>query len=550
MNSKKITPVNLFFLAAIIFFAAGYIIYPFISLIKEISGVTEKGSFEIISISIFNSVFLAAISVAGSCLIGLYFAYFFRFKKFPLKNFFLTLLLMPIAAPPLVGVVAFLFLLNENGLITKIILMLFNLQSAPFRFDGWTAMIIVHIYSFYPFFLLFASSAFQKMDVNLIDASHSLGASKSKTFFKIILPQLMPAITGASLIVFMASMASFSAPFIFGGTSRFLTTEIYSAKINGDVPLAALLSIILTVISLAFLILLRTYRRRNTFENRTRGTVKFISHQTQSKIGAAGICMLAVFVFLIILPVLALMFLSLIPEGSLMRNYFSETFSLVNYEKIFGDPQFFKPFSNSVIMSVIAVAITIVIGLSAAFLTERKKIKGGNLLEGFLSIPYGIPGTVIALSFILSFNSPTLFTAFVPIAGTFWIIPLAYAVRNLPVLTQSSIAGFSSIDPSLEEASASLGAGGSRTFRKIILPLAAPSILSGALLVFINSVGEFVSTILLYTFSTKTISVEIYSQLRLYNTGAAAAYGVILFLLVIIIVFISRKLSRFNPSAV
>ena len=86
-----------------------------------------------------------------------------------------------------------------------------------------------------------------------------------------------------------------------------------------------------------------------------------------------------------------------------------------------------------------------------------------------------------------------------------------------------------------------MGATGSRTFRKVILPLVFPSILSGAMLVFINSVGEFVSTILLYTFSTKTISVEIYSQLRLYNTGAAAAYGVILFLLVMLIVYASRK---------
>ena len=224
-----------------------------------------------------------------------------------------------------------------------------------------------------------------------------------------------------------------------------------------------------------------------------------------------------------------------------MRNYFTEPFTIDNYFKIFSDSQFFEPFSNSIKMGVIAVVITALIGVSAAFLITRKKLRGGNIVESLLSLPYGIPGTVIALSFIISFNTPTIFTAFTTLAGTFWILPLAYAVRNIPIITQSSISGFNTMDPSLEEASSTLGATGSRTFRKVILPLVSPSILAGALLVFINSVGEFVSTILLYTFSTKTVSVEIYSQLRLYNTGAAAAYGIILFTLVMLIVYISRK---------
>lgn len=546
MRSIKLTPVNIFLLLLILFFITGYILYPLMVLLKESLPVFETASglssfSGIVSGSIINSVILSVITVIGSCIPGVYLAYNFHYRKFPLKKFLYPFLLIPIATPPLVGVVSFLFLLNENGLITRIITAALNLQSAPFKFEGWTAIIIVHIYSFYPFFLLFSTSALQKIDANLIDASHSLGASGFRTFFRIILPQLMTAITGASLIVFMASMASFSAPFIFGGSTRFLTTEIYSAKINGDTSMASLLSVLLTVISLIFLLLLRYYRKRNTFTNSTKGTIRSYTSSSQKDSGITGTIASSVFIFIILLPIFALIFLSLIPEGSLMRNYFSESFTIDNYKKIFSDSQFFDPFSNSLKMGLIAVIITIIIGVSAAFLITRKKLKGGNIVESLLSLPYGIPGTVIALSFIICFNTPTLFTAFMPIAGTFWILPLAYSVRNLPVITQSSIAGFNSFDPSLEEASSTLGASGTRTFRKIILPLVIPSILSGSMLVFINSVGEFVSTILLYTFSTKTISVEIYSQLRLYNTGAAAAYGMILFLMVMLIVYISRK---------
>jgi iron(III) transport system permease protein len=546
INSKKLTPLNIIFLALVIFFIAGYIAYPLLTLVRQSFTVFETEAslnsfFDVSSKSIFNSVLLSVITVIGSGFIGVYLAYIFQYRNIPLKNFLFTLLLIPIATPPLVGVVAFLFLLNDNGLLIKIISHIFNLQSPPFKFDGWTAMITIHVYSFYPFFLLFVSSALKKIDTNLIDASYSLGASGKRTFAKVIFPLLIPSITGASLIVFMASMASFTAPFIFGGSTKFLTTEIYSSKINGDTSLASLLSILLTIISLGFLTLLRFYRKKSTYEYRTKGTVKTFSSQSQKSSGFFGSLSIILFVIIIMLPLIALLFLSLIPEGSLMRNYFTEPFTADNYKKILGDSQFFEPFSNSVKMSVIAVAITILIGLSAAFLISRKKLRGKNIIESLISLPYGIPGTVIALSFIICFNTPTLFTAFIPIVGTFWILPLAYSVRNLPIITQSSIAGFNAFDPSLEEASATLGALGSRTFRKIILPMIYPSVLSGAMLVFINSVGEFVSTILLYTFSTKTISVEIYSQLRLYNTGAAAAYGVILFLLVMLIVYVSRR---------
>jgi len=542
----KLSKTNIFLLALIIFFIAGYILFPLFSLVKDSLTVFAPDSqsdsfYNIAGSSILNSVLLSLITAAGSFIIGLYLAYIFHFKKLPFGNFLYSVLLIPIAAPPLVSTVAFLFLLNENGLLIKVIAMLTGIESIPFKFEGWTAIIIIHIYSFYPFFLLFIYSALKKIDFSIIEASYTLGASKIRTFLKIIFPQLIPSVTGASLIVFMASMASFTAPLIFGGSIRFLTTEIYSSKINGDSSVASMLSVILTLISLLFFLLLRYYRNKNSFETRTKGTVRSFTSGINNKSGLPINLAVFSFVSIILLPILALAFLSLIPEGSLMRNYFTEPLTIENYIKVFNDPKFFEPFFNSIKMAMVAVVMTIIIGVSATYLISRKKIKGSKLIESLLSLPYGIPGTVIALSFIISFNTPNLFSGFVPLTGTFIILPLAYAVRNLPVMTQSSLAGFNAFDPTLEEASSSLGASGFRTFRKIILPFILPSVLAGAMLVFINSVGEFVSTILLYTYSTKTISVEIYSQLRLYNTGAAAAYGIVLFAMVMIVVYLSRK---------
>ncbi|MBK6507607.1 MAG: iron ABC transporter permease [Ignavibacteria bacterium] len=541
---NKISVKSLILLLIPIFFAFGYIVYPLTTLFLQSAPAFTDSFGSLLSNSaqpIWNSIALSLITVAGSCVIGTVLAYMVYYYRFPMKKFISAILLVPIAAPPLVGVVSFLFLLGENGLLTKFIMAITGMQTVPFIFDGWTAVIVVHLYSFYPYFYLFASSALMKTDSNLIDASYSLGASKFRTVFKVIVPQLLPAIAGASLIVFMASMASFSAPFIYAGSSKFLTTEIYFAKINGDTAYSAALAVILTLMSLIFLLLLRAYRKKNAVSAKTKGSVRVETALSHEHSGFAGTLTLGVFSILILLPVAALVYLSLIPEGSLMRNFFAEPFTAENYTKVFNDPAFFEPFYNSIVMSVIAVALVLIVGVIASWLITKKKISGGGLLESILSIPYGVPGTVIAIAFILSFSLPSVFSFFTILAGTFWILPLAYAVRNVPLMTQSVMAGLSSIDPSLEEASSTLGASDSRTFAKITAPLVMPSVIHASMLVFIACVGEFVSTILLYTFSTKTISVEIYSQLRLYNTGAAAAYGVILFAVVMVVVFFSRR---------
>jgi iron(III) transport system permease protein len=170
-------------------------------------------------------------------------------------------------------------------------------------------------------------------------------------------------------------------------------------------------------------------------------------------------------------------------------------------------------------------------------------------LEIILSLPFGIPGTVIAVGLILSYNRPSLFSFQSILVGTFWIMPLAYAVRNLPLLYRSTTAGLDAVDPSLQEAAETLGSPAGRTFRKIILPLIMPSIVSGTLLVFINSVGEFVSSILLYSYSTKPLSVEILSQLRLFNIGGAAVYSTLLMILVLAVVGVSNRYFRSSFTA-
>ena len=115
--------------------------------------------------------------------------------------------------------------------------------------------------------------------------------------------------------------------------------------------------------------------------------------------------------------------------------------------------------------------------------------------------------------------------------GTVWLLPLAYLVRNLPISSRSILAGFRALDPSLDEAAASLGAGRWRTLWRVTLPLLRPAIAAGATLAFVTGLGDFVTSVVLYTYDTRPLSLEILSSLRQGDVGVAAAYGVLLMVL-------------------
>ncbi len=551
--SKRFTAASSSLLFIVVFFACGYIVFPLYSLVKEsLSSGLQTYSIQaykqIFRSSLleatFNSVLISVFSVVGSGVVGTFIAYVFQNFEFPAKNLFSKVVLIPLALPPLVGVISFLFLIGESGMLSRVLSALSGLSPSFFTVSGWTGIVLVHTYSFYVYFYLFVSSALSQLDVNALDASASLGATRVRTVWRILLPMLTPALVGASLITFMASMASFSAPLLFGGTTRFLTLEIYTAKLNGDNSSAAALAGPLSIISACILFLLRWWQDYHPHRMISKGAARTskMFHGKFARIIVIGSAFALALLFA--LPVVTIVVLSFVREGSWTYQIFPSTFTIENYLQMFNDPHLFDPFINSIRMALTAAVLVMIVGISAAYLINKKKFRGNRLLEVILSLPFGIPGTVIAVGLIFSFNRPSLFSFQSVLVGTFWIMPLAYAVRNLPLLYRSTGAGLDAVDISLQEAAETLGSSGGRTFIKIIVPLILPSIVSGTLLVFINSVGEFVSSILLYSYSTRPISVEILSQLRLFNVGGAAVCSTLLMIFVMAVVAASHRFIR------
>jgi iron(III) transport system permease protein len=494
--------------------------------------------------ALWASVWTSLASVALAALIGVPLAMFFHRFDFPGRRVFGALAALPVLLPPLVGVIAFLFLVGESGILTRGVQLALGLEAAPWRLAGAPAILFVHAYTMYVYFYLFTLAGLVRMDAGITEAAASLGAGRWRIIRTVTLPLLIPSLTAAALLVFMTSMASFSAPYVFGGGFRVLTTQIYASKMTGALSMAMVETVMLASASLVALWFLRRYEEAREYVVVGKGVAparhRVRSPGARALLTAAG----AGWVLLLLLPHLTLVLVSFVPDGGWTTQLLPERYSLENYRGLLRDPRLFAPILNSLQMAALATAANVVFCFVAAYLVVRRSFRGRGWLAVLLVLPWALPGTVIAIGLATTFSANQPWAGRFVLVGTFWILPLAYFIRNIPLVAQATISAFRRFDPTLEEAAASLGAGWMTTMRRVALPLVAPGLAAGGLLAFVTALGEFVASILLYTPRSRPISIEILAQLRAFDFGGAAALGVVLALLMAIVFVIGGRFVR------
>lgn len=538
----------------LLFVLVGYVLYPLLITVREslqtgtgsslanyigLLDMRNKGNME----AAWNSVAVSVLSVVFSGIVGTMLAFGLTQIQFPGKVLLSRLAVVPIALPPLVGVIAFLFVFGESGILPRILQNLTGSIGPPLYLNGFSAIVAIHVYSFYVYFYLFVSTALRQIDSSIMEAAAGLGSNPWTTFRRVIFPELRPSLVGASILTFMASMASFSAPLLFAGEKRFITLLIYNTKLNGDMSLAAAQSMLLTFVAIGFFVAMQVLSGREVRVGRAKGVPRTGTLPLGRTMRGIFIAVIVLMLLVVLLPLIAIVLISFAREGSWTVQVLPGAYTLENYSRLFSDPRILDPVRNSLVMGLVTLVAVILVGVTGAYLITKGVLRRArSILDVVLTLPYAIPGTVIAVSLILAFNVPTPFSGFQILVGTFWILPLAYFIRLYPLVVRSTAAALEQLDDALLEAGESFGAGPWRRFRRIALPLIFPGIVSGALLTVISALGEFVSSILLYTYSSRPISVEILSQLRTFNFGAAAAYCVLLLVLILAIVWFSNAL--------
>jgi iron(III) transport system permease protein len=479
--------------------------------------------------AIWNTLIISLASVLTAGIVGSAFAFALVRYSFPGRRVLAALAYLPFTLPPLVGVLSFYYLIGRDGIFTRLMQALPGLQDATI--PGGGAILLVHTYSFYVFFYAMVSAALESLDAAQLEAARTLGASRSRVFLQVTMPQLMPALTGASLLTFMSSGASFSAPYFFGGDFPMLSVEIYNARSQFHTADALTLTVVLALLSLLGILVFRT--RKAVQGVAAKGVPTPIRSQA-GRVLAGAICWIIVLVLLV--PHLTILWLSLADYTAWQDELIPTTFTLQNYRHIFSEAGALQPILNSAWMSALATAATLAVGLPAAYLIARRR-RFGRLVNFLVMIPWALPGTVIAMNLIVAFNDPWM-----PLYNTVWMLPLAYFIRNIPLLTRMAAAAIEPFDASLLEAARTLGASSRYSFLHITLPLLAPAIGAACALVFALSLGEFVASILLYVPANIPISIRINMEWRS-AIGPAFAYSVLLMLLVAATFVLSRRFS-------
>jgi iron(III) transport system permease protein len=483
--------------------------------------------------ALFNSLFISTATVILAAAIGIPLAFVLHRYDFRGRRILRALASAPVLLPPLVGVISFLFLYGESGIISRSLQIALGLERPWPRLSGVPAILFVHAYSMYVYFFMFTSAGLDRVDAAMEEAAETLGAAGLGKLRRVVLPLLVPSFVGASLVTFMSSMASFSAPLIFGGGVRVLSVEIFNSKLNGNIPMALVETVILAASSLSVLFVLRWYEGRRRYSLTGKGVsirrMPIRSGVAKAAAAAGG----TIAVIFLILPHLMVFVMSFVQDSTWTTQLLPTAYTIQNYLRVFRDPTFFEPIRNSLWMSALATAANLVWGLMTTFWLRRRSGMVRRVADILIVLPWALPGTVVAIAMVESFSA---------FAGTVMLLPFLYFVRNIPIVVRAIDASFQQVDPSIEEAAISLGATTAYTIRRVVLPLVFPGAIAGSLLAFITALGEFVSSIMVYVYSNRPIAIEILSQLRQSNFGTASAYGVLLIVLIAITLLIGERL--------
>jgi len=557
----KITQTKYFvyiLISPLVFVLLAYVIYPMYKTFTQ-SVLDQEGALSFSNYlnffsteanleSLTNSVFISVVSVITCAIVGVTMAFLLNRYEFPGRKVLSVLVLVPMALPPLIGAISFYFLYGETGIFPRFFQQIFNLEEVPFSLEGIWGIIVVHTFTMYTYFYLSASAAIEGLDLSLEEAATSLGAGRFIIWLKIILPMLTPAMVASSLLVFMISMASYTAPLMFG-VERTMTMQIVLSRTNGNLDMSATQSTVLSIVSIAFLILMTWYQNRRNYQNQSKGTGVHRSEVRSPIVRYLAVILSIIGVIILMLPIMVIVLISFAVDGAWTTQIIPAAYTLQHYVDLFTDADTWGPIWNSIQMSTVAVIGNIIFGVAAAYAMVRFNFKGKAFMDILIMVPWALPGTVVAVNMISAFSEPNVFSFNQVLVGTFWILPLAYFVRQLPLVFRNSQASLIQMDQSVEEAAQSLGATWWHSFRRVVFPIIMPGILAGTLLAFVQGLTEFVASILIYTPSTMPLSVGIWNKMYSFEFGTACAYGVLQTILIVIVLLVNEKIKGNNGTA-
>lgn len=472
-----------------------------------------------------NTLMLAGTSASVATLAGFVLAFAVTRTALPGKRLVHAVALLPIISPPFIMALAVVVLFGRSGLITR---GLFGIRNA--NVYGFQSLMLIQCLAFTPIAYLNIRGMLQSLDSALEDASASLGSSRWRTFFRVTLPLTVPAILSSFLLVFVKSVEDFGNPMLIGGTFNTLAVEAYSQMVGYfNLNTGALLASLMLLPSLTAFLIHRYWTSRRSYVTVTgKPSVQTI------RISGLAAMPLALLSYALV-GVILLFYVTVIFVSFTKLPGVNHTLTFEHYQAIFVIG--FGTLYDSLILAGFATPITALAGMLIAFILVRRALPGSFVLRWSTVLAFATPGTILGIGYVSTFNSPPLL-----LTGTALIIVASMVVKNLQVGIEAASNQLHQIDRSIEEASTILGASSGRTFFNITLPLLRPALFAALAYALTRSLTTLSAVIFLVSAGWSLITVTILNQVETLKTGLAAAWCVLLVVVVLAILGVMQLL--------
>jgi iron(III) transport system permease protein len=494
-----------------------------------------------------NTIKVGIGTVLGCMIVGVFMAFYTDYFKRSFQRSVNLLMLSPFVLPGVMIVIAFIQLYSEMGIVNQFLKIVFNMERVPINFSGFWGILFVHVFTQYIYFYINTSISLKFLDYSTIESARGLGASKFEIFKDIIFPHIRPALLTSGLMTFATGTGSFSAPYLIGGGYRMMSTQILQSKMANQMQMASTQVMMLMFVSIVTMGLYSYYSKQSVKSKSTKGR-RFTKVRIENRLLSTMVYITAaVIVITIVVPVISIIVLSFADSRSWMMEVFPSEFSLVNYERIFSQKRIFAPVKNSLQISFIASSIATTIAIVSSYLI----LKGGGikskLLNFFLLLPMAIPASTLGVNLITAFNQKRIFLFNNSLIGTYMILPIAYVIATITLVSRSTYTSFSNFNSEYDLASRNLGASKSQTFRWIMIPIVSPGIISGFSLAFMRCIGEYTISALLYGVQNRPISIAMVNALHDFDVGISMAYGgIVIFIGAVFLFILSKYYSDFE----
>ncbi len=435
------------------------------------------------------------------------------------------------------------FIYGPDGYVNKVLLSIFPNMNAEW-FIGYWAVVYVMTFAITSNHMMFLTNAIRNIDFQTVEAAKSMGASQWTILRRVVLPVLLPTILAVTILVMVIGLNATSAPLIVGGTGfQTISPMILSfSRMPTARDLAALLSLFLGLVTVILLTVMIQIEKKGNYISVSKVKTKIVKQKIDNKVSNIVIHALSYLLFLIyILPVILITLFSFTDSKSIAtRTLTIDSFTLQNYIDLFNTARSYRPILVSAVYSVLASIGVVIIVLIAVRIIHKYKNLWASIMEYALLIPWMLPSTMIAIGFVITYDSPKLYMFNKVLSGTLIILFLAYVVIKIPFTLRMTKAAFFSIDFALEDAARNLGASGFYTFMRVLLPIILPSIMAVLALNINSLLTNFDLSVFLYHPIYQPLGVYIRSLTDMQN-----ADNIVLTFVYAVIVMILSALTLF-----